>query len=125
MSRTALSGLVWGVYNSLLGLFLLLLPQAFCQVFGLAPPADFWSRWAGGLLTAIGFLYLRAVLGDVRPFFRWTVEGRPVVLLVAIALVATGQTQWPMIGFGVMEVLGALWMGWALRTSARAPAMAG
>jgi hypothetical protein len=25
-----------------------------------------------------------------------------------------------MIGFGVMEVLGALWMGWALRTSTEA-----
>lgn len=119
MDRATVSGLVWGIYNGALGLFLLLAPQAFCTVFGLAPPLDFWSRWAGGLLFAIGFLYVRSAMEGVRPFFRFTVEGRPGVLVVAIVLVALGMTQWPMIGFGVVECLGAIWMWWALRQPAR------
>jgi hypothetical protein len=120
MNRAVISAYVWGIYNGALGLFLLLAPGAFCALFGLAAPTDFWSRWAGGLLLAICFLYFRGAMQDVRPLFRFTVEGRPAVLVVAIVLVAAHLTQWPMIGFGVVECLGAAWMAWALRQPAMA-----
>lgn len=78
---------------------------------------DVWVRVAGLLIAIIGYLYLRAAFGEVRPYFQWTVEARPVVFLACVVLVLLGQTQPSLILFGAVDLVGAAWMWWALRTT--------
>ena len=118
MSKAAVSALVSGTYLVLLGAWLLFFPASFCGIFGFALPTDFWIRLVGGLLAIIGYLYVRAAQGNVRPFFRWSVEARPVVLVVTIVFVLLGLSPPILILFGVIDALGAAWMWWSLRTEA-------
>lgn len=116
MSKAAVSALVWGVYLALLGAWLLFFPVSFCSLFGFAVPTDFWIRLFGGLLAIIGYLYLRAVQDNVRPFFRWSAEVRPVVLVVTMAFVLLGFSPPILVLFGAIDTLGAVWMWWSLRS---------
>lgn len=119
MSKPAISSFAWAIYMTIVGLWMLLLPDVFCSFFGFARPTDFWIRLTGGLIAIIGYLYLRAAQGDVRQFFQWTVEARPLVLIVTVAFVLLGFSPPVLILFGVIDMIGVVWMWWALRSQPR------
>jgi hypothetical protein len=55
----------------------------------------------------------RSVMTD---FFRFTVHARAPVIVFVVAFVAFGLAQPMMIGFGVVDLLGAIWTALALRS---------
>jgi hypothetical protein len=114
MSRAAVSAIAWGIYLSCLGLLMAVLPDVFTSLLRFAPAEDFWLQMAGALVVAIGYLYVRAAQGEVRAFFRWSIEVRPVVFLICILFPLLGKTQWSLALFGVLDLVGAGWMLWAL-----------
>ena len=65
----------------------------------------------------LAYFYIQAARNEIKPFFRWTVHERPLVLVCFIALVAFGLAEPMLILFGVADLLGAVWTALALRTS--------
>jgi hypothetical protein len=117
VSKAAVSGLASGVYLALLGAWLLFFPASFCGIFGCCsdrlldqacrrPDRDHWVPLPAGRR------------GECRPFFRWTVEVRPVVLIVTIAFVLLGFSPPILILFGAIDAIGAAWMWWSLKSDA-------
>jgi len=49
-------------------------------------------------------------------FFRWTVYARPTLIIFFIAFVLLGYVNPALILFGIVDLLGAIWTGLALRS---------
>src|SRR5262245_40571723 len=119
MTRAAVSMLVFGVYLVALGLVVMIAPNLVLRLVGIAPTGEVWIRVAGYLAFAIGYYYLRAARGDVRPFFGWTVQARLLVPPLFAAFVLLRLAGRPLLLFAAPDLAGALWTALALRADAR------
>ncbi len=70
----------------------------------------------GLLVLVLAYYYVQAARHEMLPFFRWTVHSRSLVMAGFIALVALGLAQPMLIVFGLVDLLGAIWTGLALRS---------
>jgi len=64
----------------------------------------------------LAFYYIQAARANLRPFAEWTVPARVAVFLFFAGFVLVGWVGPIMIALGSVDLLGALWTGWALRT---------
>jgi hypothetical protein len=117
MNKSALSVWVFGVYLAVLGVILLALPNVLLGLFFLPSTNEVWIRIVGMLLLFLGFYYHQAARKEMTDFFQWTVYVRLTVIVFFIAFVLLGLASPPLILFGVADLLGAIWTGWALRSS--------
>ena len=117
MSKAAKTVLVFGIYLALLGVTLLVVPNLLLTLFGFPTTGEPWIRVVGLLVLIIAYFYVQAAHSELRPFFQWTLHSRPPGLVCFIALVAFGLAKPTLILFGVIELLGAIWTGLALRSS--------
>jgi hypothetical protein len=69
------------------------------------------------LVLILAYYYFQAARNEVEPFFRWTVQARPFVVVCFIVFVALGLAKPILITFGVIDLVGAIWTGLALRAS--------
>lgn len=69
------------------------------------------------VVLVLAFYYIQAARGDVTPLFRWSLFCRPAAFLAFAAFVVLGFAEPMLILFGVIDLLGALWTGLALRGS--------
>jgi hypothetical protein len=69
------------------------------------------------IVAVLGTYYIVAARGDFAPFFRTSVWLRLVVLVGFVGLVAVGWAPVPLIIFGVIDTIGALWTWTALRSA--------
>ena len=115
MSHAAKSILVFGIYMVLAGLGFLTDPNMALGFFGFPTTNEPWIRIVGLLMIILGYYYIQAARGEVILFFRWTVHVRPFVLVCFIVLVIIGMAKPMLIGFGVVDFLGAIWTCLALR----------
>jgi len=69
------------------------------------------------LLGFLGFYYIQAARKDLVDFFRWTVPVRASVILFFVAFVLLGYAQPTLVLFGVIDLAGAIWTGFALRSA--------
>jgi hypothetical protein len=115
MRQAAKSILVFGIYMVLAGLGFLADPNMPLALFGFPTTNEPWIRAVGLLIIILLYYYIQAARGDVTPFFRWTVHARSFVLVCFIVLVIIGMAKPMVIGFGVVDFLGAIWTGLALR----------
>ena len=111
MSKAALSMLVFGVYVILLGIILMVIPNALLAIFGLPATSEVWIRVAGMLVFLIGYYYIRASFNEKEmiSFYRWTVHARSSVIIFFIIFVAFGLVKPILILFGVIDLLAAIW----------------
>ena len=127
MSNGARSVFVFGLYLVVLGVILLVVPNFLLKMFFLPSTGYFcrerqsvpevWIRVAGMLLLYLGFYYTQAARKEMTDFFQWTVYVRPTVILFFAAFVLFGFASSPLILFGVVDLLGAIWTGLALRSA--------
>src|SRR2546430_16531592 len=106
MPPAARSIRVFAVYLLLLALVLLVPPNPLLQAFGLPPTSEVWIRVVGMLVAFAGVYYWTAAAAELTPFFRATLLTRftaPVFLLI---FVGAGSVRWPILLFGVVDVLG-------------------
>jgi len=115
MSKAATSVLVFGVYMVLLGLVLLVVPNALLRPFGFAATTEVWIRIVGVLVLCLAFYYVRAARREMIEFFGWTVIVRTFVFLALAALVAVKLAAPPLVVFGSIDLLGAIWTAVSLR----------
>ena len=105
----------FGAYLWLLGTLLLLMPGLVLAPFGLPEPDDVWIRVVGVLVINIGVYYWFGARDEHPRFLLATVYARVFVLVAFIGFVLAGLVAPMLIGFGAVDVLGALWTWSALR----------
>ena len=108
--------LVFGLYLVVVGLGLLVAPNAFLAPLGFPPAADeSWLRVLGVLTLVIAAYYLLAARANLTAFFRWTVFVRGGVFVVFGALVLLKLAPPPLALLGAVDLAAALWTWFALR----------
>jgi hypothetical protein len=121
MSKSALSVFVFGLYLLVLGIVLLVAPNFLLGLFSLPSTTEVWIRVAGMLVLFLCFYYTQAARKEMTDFFRWTVYVRSSVILFFAVFVLVGFAKPPLILFGVVDLLGAIWTGIALRSQKLPP----
>ena len=115
MSDPACSVFVFGLYLLVLAIVLLVAPNFLLEMFFLPSTSEVWIRVIGMLLFYLGFYYIQAARKEMTDFFRWTVYTRSTIIVFFVAFVLLGFVSPPLILFGVVDLLGAIWTGLALR----------
>jgi hypothetical protein len=116
MSRSSTSLLVFGVYLIGMGVGLVFMPNTVLGMLSLPPTNDVWIHVLGVLTLVLAFYYIQAARTNLRSFVGWTVPARVAVFLFFTGFVLVGWVGPIMIVLGSVDLLGALWTGWALRT---------
>ncbi len=115
MSHAAKSLFVFGIYVLGLGLTLLLVPNLILRVFGVRPTYEVWIRINGMFLICFGFYYVQAARHELTSFIRWTVPGRIAVIFYLAAFVLLVAAPKPLLLFGLVDLLAAVWTWLALK----------
>ena len=116
MSKSALSVFIFGLYAAVLGIILVVVPNFLLGIVSGASTTEVWIRILGVLLLYIGFYYTQTARKEMTAFFRWTVYTRSTVIVFFVVFVLMGFAEPQLIMFGVIDLLGAIWTGMALRS---------
>jgi len=117
MSKAAVSMLVFGIYLVILGVILLVIPNVMLTLFAYPTTTEVWIRVLGLVVAILGYYYIVAARSELTSFFEASVRGRPAVIVCFSGLVVLSLAKPVLILFGAIDVLGAIWMGLALRSS--------
>ena len=117
MSKAARSVLVFGLYLVVLGIVLLVAPNFLLGMFFLPSTTEVWVRVTGMLVLFLGLYYVQAARKELTDFFRWTMYPRSTVILFFAAFVLFGLAKPSLVLFGIVDLLGVIWTGLALRPS--------
>ena len=115
MKKSSTTLLVFGVYLIGMGLGFLFTPNMVLGIFGISATDEVWPHVVGALALVLAFYYISAARADLRPFAQWTVPARIGVFVIFTAFVFAGLVDPIMIMLGSVDLLGALWTGWALK----------
>jgi hypothetical protein len=117
MSKSARSVFVFGLYLVVLGIVLLVAPNFLLGIFAVPSTTEVWIRVVGMLVLFLGVYDTQAARKEMTDFFRWTVYLRSTVIIFFVVFVLLDMVRYPLILFGVIDLLGAIWTGSALRSS--------
>lgn len=108
---------VFGIYIIILGVVLLIIPNAYLALGGVPPTNEVWIRVVGMLLFLLGYYYLQAARAKLYEFFLWTVYARASIIVFLICFVLAGLSSPVILLVGIIDLLGAIWTGLALRSA--------
>ncbi len=117
MSKPAKSVFVFGIYLIALGAVLIATPNTLLSVFGLPSTSEVWIRVIGMFALLLAFYYIQSARKEISDFFPLTVYARASVIVFFSAFVLFGFVSPTLILFGVVDLLGAIWTGMALRSA--------
>jgi hypothetical protein len=120
MSNSARSIFVFGLYLLALGIILIAAPNFLLGMFFIPSTTEVWIRVLGVVVLYLGFYYTQAARNEMTDFFQWTVYLRPTLILFFSTFVILGFVGPTLILFGVVDLLGAIWTGLALRSTKNA-----
>ncbi|MBI5934011.1 MAG: hypothetical protein HY867_09910 [Chloroflexi bacterium] len=115
MKKSSTSLLVFGVYLVGMGFGLLFAPNMVLGILGFPATDEVWPHVVGLLALVLAFYYITAARADLRTFARATVPARIAVFIGFAAFTLMGLAGPIMILLGAVDLLGALWTGWALK----------
>ncbi len=115
MNKSSTSVLAFGVYLIGMGLGLVFMPNTVLGILGFPATSEVWINVVGVLALVLAYYYIQAGRADDRGFAGWTVHARIGVFVAFTAFALLGKAGMMMIGLGLVDLLGALWTGWALR----------
>ena len=116
MSNAAKSIFAFGIYLAGSGAILVVTPNTLFAVLGLPSTSEVWVRVVGVLTLVLAFYFIQAARNELTDFFRWTVYARLSVMVFFTAFVLVGFVGPVLILFGAVDLLGAIWTSWALRS---------
>ena len=116
MKKTSTTLLVFGLYLVGMGLELVATPNVVLGMFGLPTTNEVWVRVVGVLALVLAYYYISAARADLKTFAQWTVTARIGVFIAFTVFVLMKFVGPVMILLGSVDLLGALWTGWALRS---------
>jgi len=117
MSRAARSLQLFSLYLLALAIVLLVAPNVLLRLFGFPATTEVWIRIVGMLVAHIGVYYWIASASEAVPLFRASVLTRLTVPVFFIIFVTSGWAPWPLLLFGAVDALGALWTWRALKSA--------
>jgi hypothetical protein len=120
MTAAAKSVCYFGFYLYGVAIVLIFFPNLLLGMMGMPETTEVWIRILGLLTGIIGYYYHRNGTANNRIFFPFTVHARVVVFLSFVVFVALKMASPMLIGFGVVDLLGAVWTWRALRREANA-----
>lgn len=120
MSHSARTVLTFGWYLVALGSALVTVPNVMLGLFGLPTTSDVWIRVVGVLVLCLSFYYIQSARHGLTSMLRWTVYVRTSVFVLFTAFVLLGFASAPLVLFGAVDLAGALWTYWALRSEGAA-----
>ena len=115
MSPAARSLFVFGIYVTVAGLTFLVAPAAMIELLRFPPASDGWLRVVGLLAVAIGVYDMVGSSSGSLAYVRASVWVRVGFAAGIALLVVTGQMTPPVIVFGFVDLVGAVWTARALR----------
>jgi len=115
MSHAARSLFVFGIYLCGLGLVLLLIPNLILWVFGVPPTSEVWIRISGMFVLCLSFYYVQSARNELTGFIRWTVWTRIAVIFYFTGFVLFFSAPKPLLVFGLVDLLAAVWTWMALK----------
>ncbi len=115
MKSSSTSVLVFGIYLIGMGLGFLLTPNMVLGIFGIPATDEVWPHVVGVLALVLASYYISAARADLKTFAKWTVPARIGVFVAFTGFVVAGLVGPVMIMLGAVDLLGALWTGWALK----------
>lgn len=118
MSRAAFSAQVFAVYVMAVGASFVVAPNMVLSLFGVPPSTEVWVHVVGVLACMIGiYAWVGGRYGH-RPFLVASVGTRVLVFVAFSVFVLVGMAPPALALFGVVDLLGAVWTGLALRADA-------
>ena len=114
LRNAGLSVLLFGTYLIALGAILLLLPNLLLGVFGIPDTHEVWVRILGGVLMALGYLYVEGGRAVAEWFIRASVLSRAGVAAVLFGLVVLGEAPRVIALFAFVDLAAAMWTAYAL-----------
>ncbi len=117
MSNPAKSVFAHGIYLALSGLTLITAPNLLFGLLSIPATSEVWIRVVGVLTLILGFYFIQAARKEVTEFIRWTVYARLTFMSFCFIFVLLGFIGPVLLLFGVLDLLGAIWTGLALRSS--------
>ncbi len=121
MSKSAVSVFVFGLYLLLLGIFLIVAPNFLLGLFSIPSTSEVWIRVVGVLVLILSFYDIQSARKEMTEYIKLTVYARCSVIVFFTAFVLLGWVKPPLILFGAIDLLGAIWTGLALRSAKLAP----
>lgn len=115
MSAAAKSVCYFGFYLYVVGITLIVAPNFLLSTLQLPTTSEVWIRVVGVLTLCIAYYYHRTGAGNISAFFKYTVTARIFVCLAFIAFVLLNYVSPLLIGFGIVDLAGALWTWMALK----------
>jgi hypothetical protein len=115
MSAAAKSVYYFGFYLYLVGLTLIFFPNFLLGLVQIPATNEVWIRIVGVLVFCLGYYYHRNGEANDLQFCRTTVPTRCFVFVCFVTFVLRGYVSPMLIGFGVIDLLGAAWTWSALR----------
>jgi hypothetical protein len=96
------------------GLGLLLAPHIVLPLLGLPSTHVLFVRLLGMVMLILAYYYIRASMRELTDFFMWTVHARTAGLVFYLVFYLLDLAPLVVIGFGVIDLIGALWTWWAI-----------
>jgi hypothetical protein len=118
MDAASRSVCYFGFYLYGVALTLIFFPNVLLRLLGIPETDEVWIRIVGLLAGIIGYYYHRNGAAGNRFFFPLTVHARVLVFVVFGIFALLKMASPVLIGFGVVDLLGAIWTWQALKKSA-------
>ena len=109
MDSTTTSVFVFAIYLIFVGAGFLLIPNIILPIFRFPKTDEPWIRVMAILVLIIAYFYMVAAHHNIIPIYWATVYGRFFVFLSFTVLVLTKKAKPMLLGFGVVDALGAVW----------------
>jgi hypothetical protein len=117
VNKARVSILVFGIYTAILGLTMLVFPNQLLSLFAYPTTTEVWIRILGFVAAVLGYYYVVAARYELTPLFWASVYVRPLLIVCFAGLVLLGLAEPILVLFGAIDLLGAIWTAWALRSS--------
>lgn len=114
MKPAARSVYYFGLYLYVTGLTLIFVPNVLLNLLNIPETNEVWIRVAGVLAFCLGYYYHRTAKGNLLAFFKLTIPTRILVFISFAGFALLHYISPMIIGFGVIDLLGAIWTWTAL-----------
>ncbi|MCP1381136.1 hypothetical protein [Runella salmonicolor] len=115
MTHSAKSVLVFGIYLTLVGATLLIIPNLFLTVIDVANTSEVWIRLSGVLLMALSVYYIVAAKHNLPVIFKVTVYIRCSIIFFFSGFVYLQMMESVMLTFAAFDFLGGVWTYLAMK----------
>lgn len=115
MSAAAKSVYYFSFYLFLTGLTLIFIPNIFLSTLQLPETNEIWIRVVGVLVICIGYYYFKMSAAENTMFLGFTVIARVFVFICFTAFVLLKLAPAVLAGFGVIDLVCAVWTWTALK----------